>query len=54
MAKKEFKWFKCPDCGFEIKYTFDWFRCPACRTKITWKDIWKAIIGGQKVTKSYE
>ena len=42
------KWFRCPHCDFEIKYTFDWFRCPACREKIKFRDILKAIFGKDK------
>ncbi len=47
----KFKWFKCPHCGFEIKYTFDWFKCPSCRAKISWKEIWNSIKNGKKVSK---
>ncbi len=49
MSKKGLKWFKCPHCDFEIKYTFNWMKCPACGGKIRFKDIWKAIIGKERV-----
>ncbi|KKM71224.1 hypothetical protein LCGC14_1432770 [marine sediment metagenome] len=49
MSKKELKWFRCPHCDFEIKCTFNWMKCPECGGKIKFKDIWKAIIGKERI-----